>query len=245
MLCFKCNNKGHYANECLEKKAEEAAKANALDKGYGNHIKVEENSNQDLHAKPNKKDLSLVECFKCKEMGHYSRSCPEKKNRIGTKPIQFQKGHVFSVNMVRVLKKPDPIIEELMINSYPAVVLFDIEATHSFISKDFVSKNKIPTRGVKRPIRVSSIEGKTLANTVCQNMTLGIDTNNFPSDLFVLELQSFDIIIGKDWMSKYDGQIDQASKMVMLTIPEKKQIMYQFKTRNEDNQRNSMRSSTK
>ena len=93
-------------------------------------------------------------------MGHYSRSCPEKKNIIGPKPIQFQKGHVFSVNMVRILKKPDPIIGELMINSYPALVSFDSEATHSFISKDFVSKNKIPTRGVKRPIRVSSKKEK-------------------------------------------------------------------------------------
>ena len=41
VLCFKCNNKGHYANECPEKMAEEAAKANALDKGYENHSKME------------------------------------------------------------------------------------------------------------------------------------------------------------------------------------------------------------
>ena len=143
--------------------------------------------------------------------------------------------HVFSVNMVRVLKKPDPIIEELMINSHPALVLFDIEATHSFISKDFVSKNKIPTRGVKRPIRVSSTEGKTPTNTVCQNMTLVIETHHFPSDLVVLDQQGLDIIIGKDWMSKYDGQIDQANKRVMLTTPDKKKIIYQCKTRNEDN----------
>ena len=39
VLCFTCNNKGPYANECPEKKAEEAAKGYSLDKGYGNHIK--------------------------------------------------------------------------------------------------------------------------------------------------------------------------------------------------------------
>ena len=50
-------------------------------------------------------------------------------------------------------------------------------------------------------------------------MTLGIETHNFRSDMFVLDIQGFDVIIGKDWMSKYDGQIDQASKMVMLTTP--------------------------
>ena len=78
---FKCNNKGHYVNECPEKMAEEAVKAIALDKGYENHSKMEENSNQILHAKPNKKDLSLVQCFTCKEMGHYSWDCPEKKKK--------------------------------------------------------------------------------------------------------------------------------------------------------------------
>ena len=147
--------------------------------------------------------------------------------------------------MERVLKKPDFIIEELLINSYPALVFFDTEATHSFISKYFVAKNKIPNRGLRRPIKVSSIEGKMLANTVCRNMTLGFKTHNFPSELVVLDLQGLDIIIGKDWMSKYDGQIDQASKRVMLTTPDQKRIMYQCKIRNEDKQRDFMRSSAK
>ena len=76
-------------------------------------------------------------------------------------------------------------------------------------------------------------------------MTLGIETHNFPSELFVLDLQGFDIIIGKDWISKYDGQIDQANKAVTLTTPDKRRIIYQCKTRNEDTQRNFTRSLAK
>ena len=76
-------------------------------------------------------------------------------------------------------------------------------------------------------------------------MTLGFKTHNFPSELVVLDLQGFDIIIGKDWMSKYDGQIDQANKRVMLTTPDQKRITYQFKIRNEDKQRNIKKSSAK
>ena len=183
--------------------------------------------------------------FRSKEMGHYTLNYPEKKNRIGIQPIQFQEGHVFSVNMEKFLKEPDSIIERLMINSYHALVCFDIEATHSYISRDFVSKNKIPNRGLRRPIRVSSTEGKMLANTVCRNMTLGFKTHNFPSELVVLDLQGFDIIIGKDWMSKYDGQIDQANKRVMLTTPNQKRIMYQCKIKNEDKQGDIKSSSIK
>ena len=42
-MCFKCKNKGHYANKCpAKKKAEEAAKSKPFEKGYVNHINVEE-----------------------------------------------------------------------------------------------------------------------------------------------------------------------------------------------------------
>ena len=79
-----------------------------------------------------------------------------------------------------------------------------------------------------------STEGKRPANAVCQNMTLEFETQKFPSELFVLDLQGFDIIIGKDWMSRYEGQIDHASKAVTLTTPEKKRIRYQFKSRSQE-----------
>ena len=61
--------------------AEAAAKTKALNKGYKNHNKMGENSSHNLHVKPNKKDLSLVQCFACKEMGPYSWDCPEKKKK--------------------------------------------------------------------------------------------------------------------------------------------------------------------
>ena len=46
-------------------------------------------------------------------------------------------------------------------------------------------------------------------------------------------------------MSKYDGQIDQARKMITLTTLDKKQIIYQCKTRNEDKQRDIKKSLAK
>ena len=65
VLCFKCNEIGHYADNCPEKMARKAAKAIVLDKGSENQIKMGENSSHNLHVKPSKKDLSLVQCFTC------------------------------------------------------------------------------------------------------------------------------------------------------------------------------------
>jgi hypothetical protein len=43
-----------------------------------------------------------------------------------------------------------------MLNKILTLVLFDIGASHSFISRAFVLKNKIPTETIGCPIRVSS-----------------------------------------------------------------------------------------
>ena len=48
----------------------------------------------------------------------------------------------------------------------------------------------------------------------------------FPSDLIILESQGMDVILGMDWLSKYGGNIDCASKSIMLTTPEGRRIKY-------------------
>ncbi|XP_071679359.1 uncharacterized protein [Lolium perenne] len=57
-----------------------------------------------------RKDLSLVECFKCHKKGHYSNECPEKKEE-NAKPNPFQKGHVNHVNVEEVYEEPDAVID--------------------------------------------------------------------------------------------------------------------------------------
>ena len=55
-------------------------------------------------------------------------------------------------------------------------------------------------------------------------VTIGIHV--FPSDLIILESQGLDVILGMDWLSMYGGNIDCASKSIMLTTPEGRRIKY-------------------
>ena len=57
-------------------------------------------------------------------------------------------------------------------------------------------------------------------------MPLAIGRHVFPSDLIVLESQGLDVILGMDWLSMYVGNIDCASKMILLTTPEGGRIKY-------------------
>src|SRR4051812_2540978 len=64
LQCYNCKEKGHYANECPEKKKNQRNKQEAM-------------------IPKEKKDISQVMCFQCKELGHYASNCPEKmKNKL-------------------------------------------------------------------------------------------------------------------------------------------------------------------
>ena len=56
--------------------------------------------------------------------------------------------------------------------------------------------------------------------------TIGHRQTCFPSDLIILESQGLDVILGMDWLSMYGGNIDCASKSILLTTPEGKRIKY-------------------
>ena len=56
--------------------------------------------------------------------------------------------------------------------------------------------------------------------------TLSIGNHDFPVDLIVLESQGLDVILGMDWLTKFEGNIDCARKTILLTTPEQKRIKY-------------------
>ena len=57
-------------------------------------------------------------------------------------------------------------------------------------------------------------------------MPLTIGRHVFPSNLIILESQGLDVILGMDWLSKYEGNIECASKSILLTTPEGRRIKY-------------------
>ena len=65
-----------------------------------------------------------------------------------------------------------------------------------------------------------------MARLWCDRLPLRIGYYMFPSNLIILESQGLDVILGMDWLSKYGGNIDCASKSILLTTPEGRRIKY-------------------
>ena len=142
---------------------------------------------------PAKKDLSHVTCYKCQKTGHYANECPEAKNgndngSSGKKPNPFNRGQVNRVNVEEVEAQPDAVIGKFLVKSFTALVLFDTGASHSYISRGFVDKYKLPTKVLSTPMLVSSPGAEYMASQGCFQIPLAIGRHVFPSELIILEL---------------------------------------------------------
>ena len=89
-----------------------------------------------------------------------------------------------------------------------------------------MDKFKLPTVALKTPMLVSSPGAEYMASQGCFQLSLTIGRHVFPIDLIILESQGLDVILGMDWLSKYGGTIDCASKSIILITPEGKRIKY-------------------
>ena len=107
------------------------------------------------------------------------------------------------VNVEEVEEQPDAVIGKFFIKSFTAIVLFDTGASHSYISRGFVDKFKLPTVALKTPMLVSSPGAEYMASRGCFQLPLTIGRLVFPSDLIILESQGLDVILGTNWLSKY------------------------------------------
>ena len=130
------------------------------------------------------------------------------------------------VNMEEVEEQPATVIGKFLVKSFTAIVLFNTGASHSYISRGFVDKYKLPTKVLRTPMLVTSHGAEYMASSGCFQMPLAIGSHVSPSDLIILDSQGLDVILGMDWLLMYGGNIDCASKSILLTTPEGKRIKY-------------------
>lgn len=80
-----------------------------------------------------------------------------------------------------------------------AVVLFDFDATHSFIS---ARRFCVSVEPMKVGVLVATLVGKSV---ICRKIVLGcpiyIEGRTLMTNLIVFDMEWFDIILGMDWLS--------------------------------------------
>jgi hypothetical protein len=70
---------------------------------------------------------------------------------------------------------------------------------------------------MKHTMLVSSPGGEMRTKLICPAICISIRGVDFLSNLILLDSKGIDILLGMDWLSKYDRVIQCAKKVVRLT----------------------------
>ena len=96
-------------------------------------------------------------------------------------------------------------------------MLFDTRATLSFVSVSLVQALQLDVENCDRPLGLSTpMGGLSDVTLICKMCHLFFGEHRFSTDLFVLPMSEFDVILGMDWLTKYQATLDCYRRRVIL-----------------------------
>ncbi|GJX47059.1 reverse transcriptase domain-containing protein [Tanacetum coccineum] len=158
-------------------------------------------------------------CYECGVQGHFKRDCPKLKNKnYGNKGKNGNApAKVYMVGNAGTNPDSNFVTGTFLLNNHYASILFDIGADRSFVSTTFSSLIDITPTTLDHYYDVELADGKIIRiNTIIRGCTLNFLDHPFNINLMLVELGSFDVIIGMDWLAKYHAVIDCVKKIVCI-----------------------------
>ncbi|XP_019059761.1 PREDICTED: uncharacterized protein LOC109117280 [Tarenaya hassleriana] len=178
-----------------------------------------------------------VVCYRCDQPGHIASRCPTRPMgppavaprpprppgradrpprppaRVGIAP------RVYALDAERDIQEEEEACPEeaeaaviagtLCLYGVPCYTLFDMGATHSFVSTNLV--DVIGTRDIepRNDFTVRIPSGDTLTvHGVLRGIPLEVCGRLLTTDLSVVPIGGFDVILGMDWLMRYQAHID-------------------------------------
>nr|GEU52294.1 putative reverse transcriptase domain-containing protein [Tanacetum cinerariifolium] len=197
--CHKCNKVGHFYRDCRS-----SGNANVA------------NAQRDSKETPKGNG-----CFEGGASGHFKRDCPKLKNKNeGNRNAQ---GWVYTVGNAKknenASMNPDSnvVTGTFLLNNHYASILFDTGADRSFISIPFSSVVNIDPTPLGSSYDVELDDGKIVGiDTIIRGCTINFLNHLFNIDLMLVELGSFEVIIGMDWLKRCHAVIVCDEKLVQI-----------------------------
>nr|GEX81408.1 putative reverse transcriptase domain-containing protein [Tanacetum cinerariifolium] len=197
--CTNCRKIGHLARDCKSRPA--AAKNN--------------NNNQRAQGE----NVRGITCFECGVQGHYKSECPKLKN--GNQGNRAGNGNVvaraYAVGTAGTDPNSNVVTGTFLLNNRYASILFDTGTDRSLISTAFNSLIDIIPTTLDHGYDVELADGRIIwVNTLIRGCNLNFLNHPFNIDLMPVEMGSFNVIIGMDWIVKYHVIIVCDKKLVRV-----------------------------
>ncbi|GKA94667.1 putative reverse transcriptase domain-containing protein, partial [Tanacetum coccineum] len=161
----------------------------------------------------------VVTCFECGAQGHFRKDCPKIKNQNrGNKARDPDaRGKAYVLGGGNANPDSNTVTSTFLLNDHHAYMLFDSGADRSFVSNTFSTLLDITPSALDVSYTVELADGRTSeTNTVLRGCTLGLLGHPFNIDLMPVDLGSFDVIIGMDWLAKNHAMIVCDEKIVRI-----------------------------
>ncbi|GJS39326.1 reverse transcriptase domain-containing protein [Tanacetum coccineum] len=165
----------------------------------------------------------VVTCFDCGRQGHYRSDCPKLKdqnhgNKMGNKNgVSEARGKAYVLGGGDTNPDSNVVKGTFLLNNQYASMIFDSGADRSFVSTTFSTLFDITpdTLNVSYVVELDD-ERISKTNTILRGCTLGLLGHPFNIDLMPVELGSFDVIIGMDWLANHHAVIVCDEKIVRI-----------------------------
>ncbi|GKA23806.1 putative reverse transcriptase domain-containing protein [Tanacetum coccineum] len=158
-----------------------------------------------------------IVCYECGRPRHFRKDCPKLRNlnrgnktgnNNGNKTKNHTGGNEATVRAYAIGgggANPDSnvVMCTFLLNNYYASMLFDSGVDRSFVSSTFSALLDVAPSTLDTSYAVELADGRiSETNVVLRGCTLGLLGHPFDIDLMHVELGSFDVIIGMDFLAK-------------------------------------------
>ncbi|KAM0065676.1 putative transcription factor interactor and regulator CCHC(Zn) family [Helianthus debilis subsp. tardiflorus] len=217
-FCAHCNLYSHFTTNCR----------------YGpRQVPVQATAHQTLLPAPQGQPAAQAPavnarvCFACGDPNHFANMCPnrvvkQEHQQQQQQPQQHQqaaRARTFNINARQAQADNNVVNGTFLVNGIYASCLFDTGAENCFVSFEF---EKLLSR--KRSYLPSSFEvevatGRTIAvNSVLRDCTLELNNHIFPIDLIPMQLGSFDVKVGMDFLRENHAEVVCFDKMIRFSL---------------------------
>ncbi|GJX08696.1 putative reverse transcriptase domain-containing protein [Tanacetum coccineum] len=177
-----------------------------------------------------------VVCYECRRPGHFRKDCPklrnqnhgnQTRNKVGNKTGNQTGGNEATEKAYAIGgggTNPDSniVTGTFLLNNFYASMLFDSGADRSFVSSTFSDLLDITPTTLDTGYAVELSDRRiSETNVVVRGCKLGLLGHPFDIDLMPIELGSFDVLIGMDWLAKYHALIVYDEQVVRIPYGDK------------------------
>nr|GEV19671.1 hypothetical protein [Tanacetum cinerariifolium] len=143
-------------------------------------------------------------CYGCEERCHTQNHCPNKNNPQG----EEAHGRDYVIKEVDKDQGPNVVMGTFLLNNRYATVLFDSSSDKSFVNTSFSHFIDIDLVRLDPSYEVELADGRVASTyIVLKGYIIKLVGHLFKIDLMPIELGTFDVIIGMDWLVKQDAVI--------------------------------------